>query len=84
MNVKLIACTPSPEQLISAAAKTCYSAATVDTLLDGLDEQTTQSYLTMLTDIGHESPIEHASFTFAIDAYPLSAGTDYAPPLGVV
>ena len=37
MNVKLIACTPSPEQLISAAAKTCYSAATVDTLLDGLD-----------------------------------------------
>ena len=67
MNVKLIACTPSPEQLISAAAKTCYSAATVDTLLDGLDEQTTQSYLTMLTDIGHESPIEHASFTFAIE-----------------
>lgn len=67
MNVKLIAYTPSPEQLISAAAKTCYSAATVDTLLDGLDEETTKSYLTMLTDIGHESPIEHASFTFAIE-----------------
>ncbi|WP_432620756.1 FAD-dependent thymidylate synthase, partial [Butyricicoccus sp.] len=67
MNVKLIAYTPSPEQVISAAAKTCYSAATVDTLLDGLDEETTKSYLTMLTDIGHESPIEHASFTFAIE-----------------
>ena len=67
MNVKLIAYTPMPEQLISAAAKTCYSAATVDTLLDGLDEEKTQSYLTMLTDIGHESPIEHASFTFAIE-----------------
>ena len=67
MNVKLIAYTPMPEQLISAAAKTCYSAATVDTLLDGLDEEKTQSYLTMLTEIGHESPIEHASFTFAIE-----------------
>ena len=42
MNVKLIAYTPSPEQLISAAAKTCYSAATVDTLLDGLDEEKTK------------------------------------------
>ena len=67
MNVKLIAYTPAPEQLISAAAKTCYSAATVDTLLDGLDEEKTTSYLTMLTEIGHESPIEHASFTFAIE-----------------
>lgn len=67
MNVKLIAYTPSAEQLISAAAKTCYSAATVDTLLDGLDEEKTKSYLTMLTEIGHESPIEHASFTFAIE-----------------
>ncbi len=67
MNVKLIAYTPNPEQLISAAAKNCYSAATVDTLLEGLDEEKTQSYLTMLTDIGHESPIEHASFTFAIE-----------------
>ncbi len=67
MKVKLIAHTPLPEQLISAAAKNCYSAATVDTLLDGLDEEKTRSYLTMLTDIGHESPIEHASFTFAIE-----------------
>ena len=67
MNVKLIAYTPSPEQLISAAAKTCYSAADVNTLLDGLDEEKTKSYLTMLTEIGHESPIEHASFTFAIE-----------------
>lgn len=67
MKVKLIAYTPCPEQLISAAAKTCYSSADVDTLLDGLDEEKTKSYLTMLTEIGHESPIEHASFTFAIE-----------------
>ncbi len=56
-----------PEKIISAAAKTCYSAATVDTLLDGLTEEKTESFLTMLTEIGHESPIEHASFTFAME-----------------
>lgn len=67
MNVRLISHTPEPEKLISAAAKTCYSASTVDTLLDGLNEEKTQSYLEMLTEIGHESPIEHASFTFAIE-----------------
>ncbi|MGN1031056.1 MAG: FAD-dependent thymidylate synthase, partial [Butyricicoccaceae bacterium] len=67
MNVKLIAYTPMPEKIISAAAKNCYSAADVDTLLDGLTEEKTQSFLEMLTDIGHESPIEHASFTFAIE-----------------
>lgn len=67
MKVELLAYTPAPEQLISAAAKTCYSASDVDTLMDGLDEEKTKSYLTMLTEIGHESPIEHASFTFAIE-----------------
>ena len=67
MNVKLIAYTPMPEKVISAAAKNCYSAADVDTLLDGLTEEKTQSFLTMLTEIGHESPIEHASFTFAME-----------------
>ena len=67
MNVQLIAYTPFPEKVISAAAKNCYSAATVDTLMDGLTEEKTESFLTMLTEIGHASPIEHASFTFAIE-----------------
>lgn len=67
MNVKLIAYTPIPEKIISAAAKNCYSAANVDTLLEGLTEEKTDSFLNMLTEIGHESPIEHASFTFAME-----------------
>lgn len=67
MNVKLIAHTPLPEKVISAAAKNCYSAADVDTLMEGLTEEKTESFLTMLTEIGHASPIEHASFTFAIE-----------------
>lgn len=67
MKVRLIAHSPDPEKLISAAAKNCYSAATVDSLMEDLTEEKTESFLTMLTEIGHASPIEHASFTFAIE-----------------
>ena len=67
MNVQLLAYTPNPERLIAAAAKNCYSAVDVDSILDGLTEEKTQSFLEMLTQIGHESPIEHVSSTFAIE-----------------
>lgn len=67
MKVKLLAHTPEPEKLIAAAAKNCYSATDVDSVLDGLTTEKTESFLQMLADIGHESPIEHASFTFAIE-----------------
>lgn len=67
MNVQLLAHTPEPERLIAAAAKNCYSAVNVDSVLDGLTEEKTQSFLEMLTQVGHASPIEHVSFTFAIE-----------------
>ena len=67
MKVCLLTYTPEPERLIAAAAKNCYSATNVDGILDGLNEKNTQSFLQRLTDIGHESPIEHVSFSFAIE-----------------
>lgn len=67
MKVNLIAHTPMPEQLIAAAAKTCYSATDIDSIFTGLTEEKTASFIQMLTEIGHESPIEHAVFTFAIE-----------------
>lgn len=66
-KVTLITHTPMPERSIAAAAKLCYSPATIDTILDGLDEAKTASFVEMLSEIGHESPIEHASFTFGIE-----------------
>ena len=67
INVKLIQCTGAPEKVIAAAAKLCYSAANADDILDGLDRESTDRFLNLLMDLGHESPIEHASFTFAIE-----------------
>ncbi|MBQ9860405.1 MAG: FAD-dependent thymidylate synthase [Clostridia bacterium] len=67
MKVALIAHTVMPEKLVAASAKLCYSPATIDTVMEGLTEEKTASFVDMLADIGHESPIEHASFTFGIE-----------------
>ena len=67
MTVRLIAHTPEPEKVVAAAAKLCYSDAHITDLLDGLDEEKTARFLNMLSDLGHASPIEHASFTFGIE-----------------
>ena len=67
MKVKLLSHTPDPEKLVAAAAKNCYSASNVDNILEGLTEEKTESFVNMLSEIGHESPIEHVSFTFAIE-----------------
>ena len=67
INVKLIQCTGEPEKVVSAAAKLCYSSAGADDIMEGLDREGTERFLKLLMDMGHESPIEHASFTFAIE-----------------
>ncbi len=67
MNVTLLGYTPMPEKMVAAAAKLCYSDSNAVTLMEGLDDAKTDQFLQMLTSMGHESPIEHASFTFAIE-----------------
>ena len=67
MVVQLIAHTNDPEKTVAAAAKLCYSDAHIETLLDGLTPDKTAAFLQKLTDLGHASPIEHASFTFGIE-----------------
>ena len=67
MKVSLISYTPNPEKTVAAAAKMCYAAADVDTVMEGLTDEKVANFVDMLAEIGHESPIEHASFTFAIE-----------------
>ena len=66
-KVTLLAHTPQPEKTVAAAAKLCYSPSDIDHIMDGLTEEKTASFVDMLAEIGHESPIEHASFTFGIE-----------------
>ena len=68
MNVKLLAHTPNPEAVIASAARLCYSSATIDDLMKkSEDDESTRKYIDMLMSLGHESPIEHVSFTFGIE-----------------
>lgn len=67
MKVTLLTCTPGAEQLVAAAAKLCYASADIDTVMEGLTPEKTESFLQMLSSLGHESPIEHITFTFGIE-----------------
>ena len=67
MKVTLLAHTPDPEKVIAAAAKLCYSNSTIETLYDKQTPDAVEKFLNMLAEIGHESPIEHCSFTFGIE-----------------
>ena len=67
MKVKLLAHTPEPEKVISMAAKLCYSQVGVDEIEQNLTQESIDKFLNMLVSIGHESPIEHVTFTFGIE-----------------
>ena len=67
MHVTLLAHTPFPEHTVASAARLCYSASTIDSIREGLTDEKTASFVDMLAEIGHESPIEHATFTFGIE-----------------
>ncbi|MBQ9071746.1 MAG: FAD-dependent thymidylate synthase [Bacilli bacterium] len=56
-----------PERVVAAAGKLCYSKSNVMNLYQGLDDEATEKFVNMLSSMGHESPIEHISFTFGIE-----------------
>lgn len=66
-KVYLLTHTPLPEFSIASAAKLCYSPSSISELRDNLTEEKASQFVDMLSTIGHESPIEHASFTFGIE-----------------
>ena len=67
IKVTLLTHTPNPEQTVAMAAKLCYSPSGIEDIRDGLTEEKTTSFINMLSDLGHASPTEHASFTFGIE-----------------
>lgn len=67
LKISIIAHTPEPEKVIAAAAKLCYSNAGTEKILNGLNSEATDKFLNTLVSMGHMSPIEHATFTFAAE-----------------
>ena len=66
-KVTLLTYTTEPERTVASAAKLCYSASDISTIKEGLTDEKTASFVEMLAELGHESPIEHAYFTFGIE-----------------
>lgn len=67
LNVVLVSHTPDPEKVIGSAARLCYSAINVEHLVSRAAEQDQRPFLEKLTAVGHLSPTEHVSFTFAVE-----------------
>ena len=66
MKVTLLTYTPTPEKIVAAAARCCYSNDDPDKLLDEMTDEKAAKFLQKLNDLGHQSPLEHVTFTFAI------------------
>jgi thymidylate synthase (FAD) len=67
MIVQLLSHAENPDKLIASAAKLCYSSSTIDELMHKIENSDIDGFIDKLHEMGHESPFEHASFTFAIE-----------------
>ena len=67
MRVTLLNHTPEPEKLVAAAARLCYSDKEVSEIMDNFTEEKVEKFIDKLVALGHESPLEHVSFTFGIE-----------------
>lgn len=67
LKVLLIKHTPNPEETIAMAAKLCYSPSGIETLQEKIAAKDQKQFVEKLTKMGHMSPLEHSSFTFAIE-----------------
>ena len=67
MLVKLICHTPDPECAVALAARLCYSPVSIGALQDKLSGSDIKSFLEKIMSLGHQSVLEHASFTFGLE-----------------
>ena len=65
MKVTLITHTPEPERIVAAAAKLCYSSASIADLA-AIESDKAAEFIDKLPE-AHQSPFEHVSFTFGIE-----------------
>ena len=67
MKVTLINYTPNPEETVAAAARICYSPLGAAEIMADFKPGEAENLLGKLVAMGHLSPVEHVSFTFAIE-----------------
>ena len=66
LKVALLQYTPAPTETIALAGRLCYSGSDIASLHDK-SKGSADTFVDKLLDLGHLSPIEHASFTFGVE-----------------
>ena len=67
MKVALLQYTPEPERTVALAARLCYSPADIEELQEKISTADVRNFLDKIMSLGHQSVLEHASFTFGIE-----------------
>jgi thymidylate synthase (FAD) len=67
LKVKLLEFTPEPDRLVAAAARLCYSPVGIVDIMERMSSEQVARLLKQLQENGHDSPIEHVTFTFGVE-----------------
>ncbi|GHT36626.1 flavin-dependent thymidylate synthase [Endomicrobiia bacterium] len=67
MKVKLLKFTPEPEKICAIAARLCYSSASIDEISEKFTKEKIRELFGKVISSGHNSVLEHASFTFGVE-----------------
>ncbi len=67
LRVEILRSTLEAELVIALAAKLCYAGGDLDSLREKIEKKDQEKFIRQLTEMGHMSVLEHASFTFLIE-----------------
>jgi thymidylate synthase (FAD) len=67
LRVELLRYTTGSEEIVAMGAKLCYYSADIQELKAGIEGEDQSKFIQKLIEMGHYSPIEHASFTFGVE-----------------
>ena len=67
LNIILLQHTPLPENIIAMGARLCYSKSHIEELEDKVCSKDQTSFVQKIMDMGHDSVLEHVTFTFGIE-----------------
>ncbi len=66
MQVTLLSHTPAPEKIVAAAARLCYSASSIDSLMQQ-DDAAGARLIRKVLGLGHLSVLEHVTCSFGVE-----------------
>ncbi len=66
-RVELVRHTLNGEEAVALAAKLCYAGGDLDSLLQKIADNDQSAFIRKVRQMGHESVLEHASFTFLME-----------------